>query len=399
MLKLKNITIVIVIGMQVLMLGSCGNDSISYDDNKDYSAQDIGDALVPTTDERVSAITDNITSYIIGDFQYPKNPAKQLRIALKNDINERGLPMVIGDIEQIVFNNREYMQIKVDFSESGNIGVILFLNRHLDFDLDVLLDERENPSFTIAIKDHNNYQDMIMILTSVIMYLSPELSLEEAQQLAILQDRTISTDGYSMPTDIGGYQIQARYTNPHLFIHTPYFDAKLGVRVRAIKQLWQGTLDTGSFHQLLGPQDYYLLNVSFWDESRHPEGVYADFIVKNTWQYQCWRHGRTFVVVDVESMSGRQFSFGLDTWIRFHDPYEFGVGQEHIEVSSMELMKGVYYLLVKILQSQQSGTTWTSNRHKTNVSDGCRYHGGYPMSKVESLQAKFRFKPVYLSTT
>jgi len=313
-------------------------------------------ALIPATDGRHDQINDNATShiagdfqhpertsYIVGDFQYPMNPPEQLRIALANDANERGLPMVIGNIESIVFNNRAYTQIKVNFSESGNIGVISFLNRHLDVDLEVLLDGRENPSFTIAFKDHDNYQDMIMILTSVFMYLSPEIGLEEARRLAILQDRTISTDGYSMPVDIGGYQIQTRYTNPHVLIHTPSFDAKLGVRVRAIKQLWQGALDTRHFHHLIDPQDYHLLNLSFWDASRHPEGVYADFIVKNTWQYQCWRHGRTFTVVDVESMSGRPFSLGLDTWVNFHDPYEFGVGQKYTIFIALRFNQGIVY--------------------------------------------------------
>jgi len=323
----------------MLVLASCGRASVTYDDNKDDSTQDVGDPHTstqdvedphtPAMDEGGSVVADIVTSNIIGDYQYPENPAKQLRAALERDVYERGLPMVIGDIEKVAFDNREYTQIKVDFTESGNIGIILFLNRYLDFDVEVLLDEGENPSFTIAFKDHNSYQDMIMVLTSIIMYLSPGISLEEAQGLAILQDRTISIDGYSMPMDIGGYQIQARYTNPHVFFHTPYFDAKLGVRVRALKQLWHGALDTAGFYHLSGPQDYHLLNLSFWDESRHPEGVYADFIVKNTWQYLCWRHGRTNVIVDVESTSGGQFSLGLDTWINFHDPYEFGVGQKY----------------------------------------------------------------------
>ncbi|MCL2361961.1 MAG: hypothetical protein FWC73_09135 [Defluviitaleaceae bacterium] len=330
----------------MLALVSCSKDSVSsYDNHREGRAQDVGSAFIPPSEDRSDIIISAATNYVIGDFQYPENPAKQLRTAIENNVKEYELPMAISDIERIEFNNREYTQIKVDFTDSGNIGVILFLNRYLGFDVDVLLDERENPSFAIAFKNHDNYQDMIMLLTSIIMYLSPELCFEEATRLATLQDRTISIDGYSMPVDINGYQIQARYTNPHVFLHTPYFDAMLGIRVRAIKQLWQGVLYTDNFQHLTGPHDYHMLNISFWDESRHPEGVYADFIVKNTWQYKCWRHGRTLTIVDVESMSGRQLSLGLDSWERFHDPYEFGVGQKYTIFIELRFNQGIVYAI------------------------------------------------------
>jgi len=339
----------------ILALASCGRNPVpSYDDNVDDRTH------VPTTEEmgEISA-----TGYFVGDFLYPQNPAEQLKTALENNANEHGLSMVAHDTQRIVFNNREYTQIKVDFIDSGNTAIILFLNRHLDFDVEVLLDDGENPSFAVAFKDHDNYQDMIMLLTSIIMYLSPELSFEEAGELAIFLDRTISTDGYSMPVDINGYQIQARYTNPHVFLHTPYFDAMLGIRVRAIKQLWQGAIYTGNFHHIAGPHEYYLFGVSFWDESRHPEGVYADFIVKNTWQYQCWRHGRTFIIVDVESMSGRQFTFSIDTWLRFYDPYEFGVGQKYTIFIELRFSQGIIYGV------QRSKSMEFNSRGQAHVAD------------------------------
>ncbi|MCL2406224.1 MAG: hypothetical protein FWC92_11885 [Defluviitaleaceae bacterium] len=351
--------------MFTLALASCGRDSGSVvsEDYANDRAQNVGDAFIPPAVERNDTIINNTANYVIGDFYYPDNPAKQLKIALENNITAHGLPMITGDIERIVFNNREYTQIKVDFTDSGNIGVILFLNRHLDFDLDVLLDERENPSFTVALKDHDNYQDMIMLLTSIIMYLSPQLYFEEAQRLAILQDRTITTDGYSMPLDIGGYQIQARYTNPHVFFRTPYFDAMLGVKVRAITQLWQGAFYTGNFYHITGPHDYHLLDISFWDESRHPEGVFADFIVKNTWQYQCWRHGCTSTIVDVESMTGRRFSLSLDTWTRFLDPYEFGVGQKYTIFIGLRFNQGIVYAI------QRSTSTEPNTRGQAQLAD------------------------------
>ncbi|MCL2372291.1 MAG: hypothetical protein FWC78_02690 [Defluviitaleaceae bacterium] len=324
----KNFTFLAMLVL-ILMLASCGNAEPANEHKHDME-RIISDAVDnisshTTPDDNTGTTAGNI----IGAFRHPEYPAEQLKIALENDINERGLPMTISEIENIVFNSREYTQIVVNFSDSGNVGVILFLNRHLNYGIDVLLDGSANPSFTIAFKDHDNSQDMIMILTSVIRYLSPDLSIEEAQRLAIMQDQTISTDGFSMPQDIGGYQVQSRYTNPHVFLHTPYFDAKLGVKVRAIRQMWQGELYVGSFRPLTGPNDYYLLNLSIWDEARHPIGVYADFIVKDTWHHITWQHGRTSVALDVESMSGRRFIFGIDTWVRFRDTYEFGIGQKY----------------------------------------------------------------------
>ena len=334
-MKIKKIVAFITTLVLILLLVSCGNTEVINEEG--YREED---SVRGTTDGNIGGVMGRV----VGSYQYPENPAEQLKIALKNDVNERGLPMIINEIESIVFNNREYTQILVNFSDSGNIGVILFLNRDLNYDMDILLDDSANPSFTIAFKDHDTPQDMIMILTSVIRYLSPDLSVEEAERLAIMQDRTISTDGFSMPQDIGGYQVQARYTNPYVFIHTPYFDAKLGVRVRAIRQLWRGELYVGNFHPIAGPNDYYLLNLSFWDEERHPIGVYADFIIKDTWHHITWQHGRTSVTLDVESMSGRRFIFGIDTWTRFHDPYEFGVGQKYtLFIGLGFLNRGVVY--------------------------------------------------------
>ena len=55
-------------------------------------------------------------------------------------------------------------------------------------------------------------EDMIMILTSVIIYLAPDMGLPEAERPASWQDGIISIDGYSIPQDIGGYQVQSHYT-------------------------------------------------------------------------------------------------------------------------------------------------------------------------------------------
>ena len=326
-MKIGKIVTFMVILILMLMLASCGN-SESTDEEGDE-----GESISDTTENSHNDMADNSSGSgsgsVIGNFQYPENLAEELRNALNADANERRLPMIISEVEDITFNNIEYSQIKINFTDSDNIGIILFANRNVMHDFEILLDDSPSPSFTMAFKGHDRPQDMIMVLTSVLKYLSPDLSLEEAERLATMQDITISTDGFSQPQDIGGYQVQARYTNPLVFLHTPYFDAKLGVDVRAIRQLWGGAFYKSNFQPITGPNDYYLLNLSSWDEQRHPMGVYADFIVKDTWHHITWQHGRTSVEIVLESMSGRLFTFAIDTWIRFHDAYEFGVGQKY----------------------------------------------------------------------
>ncbi|MCL2854446.1 MAG: hypothetical protein FWE21_02380 [Defluviitaleaceae bacterium] len=285
----------------------------------------------------------SVTGLLIGDFQYPENPAEELRDALNTDVNKRRLPMTISEVESITLDNIKYSQITINFNYSNNVGIILFSNGDMRHNYATMLNGRPNPLFTMAFKDHNRPQDMVMVLTSVINRLSPDLSLEEAERLATIQDITISTDGFSQPLDIVGYQVQARYTNPFAFLQTPNFDAKLGVTVRAIQQLWNGAIDIGNAHLTTGSRDYHLLNLPFWDEEIHPEIVHGDFVVTNTWQYLCWRHGCTHVTVEVESISGAQFSLHLDTWQRFRNPYEFGVGQWYTIFLGLQFDRGIIY--------------------------------------------------------
>ena len=341
-MKTKKIFAFLAMLVLMLIFASCGNRDTT--DEEGYKKEPIRDFAENIYNNTVDDSIGSAMGRIIGNYQYPENPAEELRNALNTDANERGLPMAISEVESIAFGNMEYSQITITFTDSDNIGVVLFANRNVMHDFEILLDYNPNPSFTIAFKDHDRPQDMVMVLTSVCKYLSPNLSLEEAERLATMQDRTISTDGFSQPLDIGGYQVQSRYTNPFVFIQTPNFDAKLGVEVRAIWQLWNGAFYTDNFQPITDPNDYYLLNLSFWNEEIHPIGVYADFIVKDTCHHITWQHGRTSVTLDVESMSGRRFIFGIDTWTRFNDTYEFGIGQKYtLFIQLAHLNQGIVY--------------------------------------------------------
>ena len=328
----------------MLLLTACGNTA----SERDYYYDD-GNASFDGTFQNNSTYTPEYSNVptsvtIIGDYRYPENPAEELRSALANCINLRGLPMTISEVKSVEFGDVEYSQITINFTDSNNVGLVLFSKRNTRYDLNFIFNEKPNPSFNIAFQDHENTHDKIMLLTSVFLYLSPGISLTEAERMAINQDRTISTDGFSQPLDIGGYQVQSRYTNPFAFIETPEFVAKLGINVRAIGQLWNGAFYVENAQQL-NRDNYYLLSVSFWEEDRHPSIVYGDFIVIDTSRYITWQHGNTSVTLEVESMSGARFLLRLDTWTSFTNPYEFGVGQIYTIFYKINFRPGIVYAI------------------------------------------------------
>lgn len=267
---------------------------------------------------------------ILGDHKYPQEPAEHLRVALKEDIRDRGLLMEIGTVEKVKFDDKECSQIQIHFTESDNMCVLSFTDKYLECSYDdYLLDGKTNPSFTIAFKDPNNTKDLIAVLTSIIKYLSPILSLEEAELQAKRQNETMSTDGYSQPYDLGGYQIQTRYTNPHVFFRTKDFDAKLGVKVTALEQIW-GMIDTSTCQELKNDEDYKVLTdkYCYYNESEQLETVYGNFIVQNVWHFQSYLHGETWKNIDVKSVvTGERYLLSVDIMSPY--VYEFGVGQEY----------------------------------------------------------------------
>lgn len=322
----KAIAFVITIAITVTLV-SCKDQTVKKE-NGENLATGVENKMNSVTDEKnLNSAEKEKKAEIIGNYQYPENPAEELRNALASDVNKRGIPAEISSLNSVEFNGNEYTQINITFSGGNeNMCVISFTNKY--FDYEETLDGKDNPSFVMAFKDPDNSQDMIAILTSVIKYLSPDLNLEEAERLATKQDETISTDGYSMPQDIGGYQVQTIYTNPHVFFRVQDFEAKLVVKVTALKQMW-GTLDTQRCQELKTSGDYSVLTreYAYWEENEQVDMVYSDFIVKNVWQNQSYLHGETWEIVDVESMTGQQYSFNVDTMRPY--VYEFGIGQRY----------------------------------------------------------------------
>ncbi len=124
-----------------------------------------------------------------------------------------------------------------------------------------------------------------------------------------------------------------------MFLHTQEFDSELGVKVTAIKQIW-GEVDTSRFKKLKTRQDYSVITSGYtpWETNKKTKAIYADFIIKNVWHYKEEVHGDNWVEVDVESMTGDQYTLRVET-MRMLMNYEFGVGQKY----TLYIRTGTYY--------------------------------------------------------
>lgn len=308
----KRIVITIVIAF-ALVLVSCSNQDM---DSTDYGS-------IPNIDS-IDGSSIQVT------YKYPQNPVTELKCFLENDIIERGLPLELGDIEQVEWDRHERMEFTIHFkNDSENACVVSFITKSNYSFYDYALDGDENPSFTIAFKDPDKSQDMIIVLTSVILYLSPDIGLKEAERLAVKQDGTISIDGYSIPQDIGSYQVQSHYTNPHVYFTTKDFTAKLGVTITALKKIWGGEINTKKCQKLSSSEEFLILNKqrSLFDDTNYTsKTVYADFIVKDWWQHEDYLHGDIETWVMVESPYGKEYLLRLDP---MRTPYEFGIGEKY----------------------------------------------------------------------
>ncbi len=261
-----------------------------------------------------------------GDFRYPTKPVTELKNFLESDIKKRGLPLTVSDIESVKWDETERLEFFIrHLDNSENACVVSFTISSPNYDCS--LDGNDNPSFTIAFKDPEKSQDMVTVLISVIRYLSPDMDLEEAKRLVIKQDDTISIDGYSTPQELGGYQIQAHYTNPHIYFTTKDFEAKLGVTVTALKQIWGNEIDFSLCQKLSDSNEFSVLSHNATLEDDYSDkAVYADFIVKDWWVHEDYLHGDIETRVTVEAMNGETYSLRLN-YLR--TPYELGIGEKY----------------------------------------------------------------------
>lgn len=319
-----------VIGLLLLTLTACTPKEIAEADMVNDSSL----LLFPLPTNVVAIeVADNHKVY--GAYTYPENPADELQAFLTADFSARGLPMEVSDVQYTDGSWTKFAEFTARFTDSGQNACVFSFT--MDGDTapyeTYTLDGYDNPSFTIAFKDPDNPQDMIAVLTSVMRYLAPELSAKEAEQLAALQDETLSIDGYSMPLDIGGYQVQSYYTNPHSFFQTEDFTAKLGVTVKALKQIWEKEIDTRECQRLTSISDCKVLDDPrlLLDEdslyaSVSDTVVYDDFVVKDWWENIEPVHGDPTVSIRVESFYGTTHLLSLDP---LHVSYKVGVGETY----------------------------------------------------------------------
>lgn len=333
----KYLSVIAVTLVLTFVFTSCSNKKADYVDE--------GTANIDFTNSGGSDTDSTKYGGLYGAYIYPDNPAEELRSYLENDIMERGLPLEIGDINSAKWDGEEREEFLINFKNNKNVCAVSFVVTYYEYGYP--LSGSDNPSFTIAFKDPENSQDMITVLTSVIMYLSPDLGLQEAERLSIEQDDTLSIDGYSIPKDIGGYQIQSHYTNPHDYFTTKDFTAKFGVSVKALKQIWGGEIDMNQCQKLSTAVDFRVLDdpQSLVNDDRTTSRVvYADFTVKDWWEDQEPIHGDFTTFVTVESPYGEEYLLILD-YMRM--PYEFGIGEKY------KLFINYHYGKAKILHALQ----------------------------------------------
>lgn len=281
---------------------------------------------------------------LYGDFVYPDNPLDDLKNYLAADIENRGLPLRLGDTMEHTESWANAMLFTAYFTDHHNACVFSFASNNAygmnDF---YAVDGKDNPSFTIALKDPDNAEDMVLILTSVIMYLSPGTSESEAQQLAMGLDDSITVDGYSIPKDIGGYQVQAHYTNPHAFFSTPEFLSQYGVSVYALKYIWGRGIDLSIYTEMTSETDYAILSNM---NSPNAGTVYGEFTVVDWWYHYEPVHGDPYLYVIACSPYGTEYRLMVNP---LQNPYEFGIGEEYI------LVVGYYHQPTIIYAIQHTG--------------------------------------------
>jgi len=263
-------------------------------------------------------------------YSYPKNPAENLKEALEIGINKLPPGTLISEVRQVDFDDEARKEITVDFTDDDNTCVISFAIRALSYNLDYSIDGHDNPSFTMAFKKPDVSENMTTLLTLVLRYLEPELSLAEAERIAAAQAGTISEDGYSIssqPRDISGYQIRTCFTDPEVFFRTRAFDSFMGVKITALAQIW-GDIDIHDAGELVNAVDYGILDqASRTGRNALDKLVYADFTVTNIWEHEEDLHGDTWETIEVETAAGQTYTLRYDTVWGFI--YNFGVGQRY----------------------------------------------------------------------
>lgn len=268
---------------------------------------------------------------ILGMYKYPQEPAISLRDFLYNYMNKHNIPIEIGAVEAVNSEGTYRLGFTINFTD-GNACVILF--------------EGDNsPSFIAAFKNPDDSEDMVTILTYIIMYIDPKINMQDAKALATKQDDDISIDGYSIPQDIGGYQIQSYYTNPHTFYTIEGFKSKMGIKISALNQIWGKEINISQYYKLSSIEDYNMLTEQYISPEYENiyKGVYANFIVKDWWKEEDVIHGNTTTWVEVETYNKRGYRLRLDTSMI---KYEFGVGEEYtIFISSNYYTNNIIYAI------------------------------------------------------
>lgn len=111
------------------------------------------------------------------------------------------------------------------------------------------------------------------------------------------------------------------------------------------------------------------------------------------WQDQSYLHGETWVVVDVESMTGKKYSLCLDTW-EYPNAYEFGVGQQYTLFIRLNFNGGIIYAV------QQSESEQFNSRGEVQPIDYPIVDWENPVRRIKpGARVQFMMYALYLKAS
>ncbi len=260
---------------------------------------------------------DNIIQVV---YTYPENPVSGLKSFLESDIAERGLSMEIGKVERVYRGGKERREFEISFTGGSDNACVVSFNAGNDRDSQSFLLGFKNAKQSWESSEAQEAQEMIEVLSSVLLYISPDLSLEEAKRLAVRQYETISPDGLSIPQDVGAYQVQAHFDNN--------FVASMGITITALKHIWGGDIFIDQYRVLNTERDFNVLKLypPLGNAVSEETAVCAEFIVKSYRVVEEPMHSDITAYIEAESPYGEMYTLCLDPTVT---PYAFGIGEKY----------------------------------------------------------------------
>lgn len=176
-------------------------------------------------------------------YTYPADPPK----ALKNSLDKAagGVDFTAGEIRTWSDVYGERLEIPIYWRGEREHATLISFYIPEDIVYDDARATGREASFTIAFIDPEAMEDMITLAIPVLQHIDPGLGWDGALSIVENLLDTLTVDGFGDPVEVGGYQIQLHYTNPHIYFKSRDFTASMGLRVTALGSIWGEFSTTG----------------------------------------------------------------------------------------------------------------------------------------------------------